>query len=383
MQAGSARNMSDRAIVREARRSHARKCSILLAVLAVLFFASLPMGGTAAVFHSFGEVADALLLWVRVSFDGTVNHIQYSTKDILDQCPAYFQVLSRLAITGIAIACGAMTALSGALYQMVFRNPIAAPTMLGVGNGVTLGVVALVLVFEGAAPFLTGFRYLFCYAGATIVLALVIGLALLIGKGRLVVVDMLLVGSVVSALAGQAIIFVTYCIFDEDAWDVFTAINEMLTVNTEPISLIVLAVALIVSIAPIALLRFKLNVVAFDEADMRLSGINPTALRGIALACATVMIISAQTHIGTIAIIALIAPYAARTWFGAEFSKQFWGAILIGAILVLACTDLSDFIGILLINNGIVLSFPVGLAANLICLPVFAWIMASQNRAWE
>ena len=381
MQAGNETAL--RIAAREERRPYLRKCCALGVVLVAVALVSLPLGTSMKTVFGFDEVVQAFALWAQVTYEGIASGAQYSTVQIMEQCPAYYQVLARLAVTVIGIACGAMTALSGALYQMVFRNPIAAPTMLGVGNGVTLGVVALVILFGTAAPYMTGFRYLFCYVGALVVLAAVVGLSLVIGKGRLVIVDMLLVGTVVSALAGQAITFFAYCVFDEDAWSVFNAINEMLDVNTEPLSLAVLAVAFAVSVIPVALLRFKLNAVAFGEADMRLSGMDPTFLRFIALACGTIMIISAQAQVGTVSMVALVAPYVARSAFGAEFTKQFWGAALLGAILVVACGDVTSLAEIAFVNAGIPLDFPLGLAANVVCLPLFAWIIAAQQRAWE
>lgn len=381
MQVGSETAL--RIAMREERRPYVRKCLALAVVLALLAIISLPLGASAKTLYGFDEVIQAFMLWAQVTVDGITSGTRYSSMDLIEQCPAYYQVLARLAITVIGILCGAMTALSGALYQMVFRNPIAAPTMLGVGNGVTLGVVALVFIFGASAPYMTGFRYLFCYAGAIAMLAAVVGLSLLIGKGRLVVVDMLLVGTIVSALAGQLITFVTYCLFDDDTWNIFNIINEMLDVSTEPLALVVLAVAFVVATIPVAFLRFKLNAVAFGEADMKLSGMDPTMLRFAALACGTIMIITAQAQIGTISMVALVAPYVARSAFGAEFTKQFWGAALLGAILVVACGDVTSLAEIAFVSAGVPLDFPIGLAANIVCLPLFAWIIAAQQRAWE
>lgn len=373
----------DSQLKRADRRSYKRKCLILLAALLVLCAVSLPLGASTKALYGFDQVLLAFRLWVQTTFDAIASGAQHSSRDLLEICPGYYQILARFAITGIGVACGAMIALSGALYQMVFRNPIAAPTMLGVGNGITLGVVVLVVVFGAAAPYMVGMRYLFCYIGAIAVLAIVVALAMALGRGHVVVVDMLLVGTVVSALVGQIVIFYAYSVFDEDTWAVFNAINEMLDVSTEPLSLVVLAISFAVSVVPVLLLRFKLNVVAFDEADMRLSGVDPTRLRFIALACGTVMIISAQVQLGTIAMVALVAPYVARSVFGAEFTKQFWGAALIGALLVVACNDVTALAEILVYSHDIYLDFPIGLAANIVCLPLFAWVIAAQNRAWE
>lgn len=374
---------ADKELVRSIRRPYLRICKALGALLAVAVLLSLPIGVTDHQVYSPSDVVGAFSTWWRVTWELVAQNVHYSATEIMGMCPGYYQILARLGVTFIAVVCGAMLALAGSLYQMVFRNPIAAPTMLGVGNGVTLGVAVLVFVYGGSALYMTGMHYLLCYLGALAVLAVVFGVSLALGKGEIVTVDMLLVGTVVSALLGQGIVFLSYCVFDEETWAIFNAVNEVLDVNTEPVSFATLAVAFLASTVPVLVLRFKMNIVAFDAAEMHLSGMNPNLLRGTALVCGTIMIIAAQVHIGTVAMVALVVPFVSRKVFGAEFSRQFWGDILIGAILIVLCEDVTSLVDMAVISTGYSLEFPIGMVANIVTLPLFAWVIAAAQRGWE
>src|SRR4030088_3712832 len=50
-----------------------------------------------------------------------------------------------------AFACGGLLALAGALLQVLLRNPLADPTILGVSGGAAAGALAAILLGIGAA----------------------------------------------------------------------------------------------------------------------------------------------------------------------------------------------------------------------------------------
>src|SRR5260221_11895545 len=50
-----------------------------------------------------------------------------------------------------AFACGGLLALAGALLQVLLRNPLADPTILGVSGGAAAGAPAAILLGSGAA----------------------------------------------------------------------------------------------------------------------------------------------------------------------------------------------------------------------------------------
>lgn len=106
----------------------------------------------------------------------------------------------------ISMACGALLALSGNIFQNVFRNPMAAPTMLGVNTGVQMALLYMTVTYEGMAVSMTAERYKLCYIGAASMLAFIMILGKLAsGRGRFAVDDLILVGVAVSQILGAVI----------------------------------------------------------------------------------------------------------------------------------------------------------------------------------
>lgn len=292
---------------------------------------------------------------------------------------AYHYAVERAGVIGITLVCAVLLAVSGMLYQAVFKNPIAGPGMLGVGSGVSLGMMLLVYLFGASASGMLTERYLYCYGlGAAILLFVVLAGRKLSGKGKpFDIVTMLLIGSILSQLIGFIVSYVTLFVMDPGTYALYYTLSEMLVVDTSLISWAFLGVAAIGSLAPIILMRFKLNALAFDEQEVRLMGLNPTRLRALALICGAIMILAAQIHCGSVAMVSLIVPFLSRSWFGCEFRKQLAGNICIGTILLLACRDIADFIPF--VGDGIAIGSVVAVAA----MPLFLMIMARHMRGWE
>ncbi len=58
----------------------------------------------------------------------------------------------RLPRTLAVVLVGAALALSGAIMQALFENPLAEPGLLGVSNGAGVGLIAAVLLGKGVLP---------------------------------------------------------------------------------------------------------------------------------------------------------------------------------------------------------------------------------------
>ena len=58
----------------------------------------------------------------------------------------------RLPRTLAVLLVGAALALSGAIMQALFENPLAEPGLLGVSNGAGVGLIAAVLLGHGVLP---------------------------------------------------------------------------------------------------------------------------------------------------------------------------------------------------------------------------------------
>lgn len=366
-------------LLQEERRALRKKLIILVAALVVLFFLSLSISVSEYEYYSPLEVLSCLGLRIQMFFqDVFTTATPLNVTQAMEIQPHYYEVMTRFGISLMTVICGVLLALAGTLYQNVFRNPIAAPTMLGVSSGINMGLIALVLLFQSSASYMTGYRYLFCYGGAILVLLVVMlsGRAVS-GRRSFSVVDMLLVGSIISQLLGTVTTYIGYFYMDDTLWEVYYLISEQIKVNTEVISYISLFTVFVVGVVPIFLLRFSLNAMSFSDTDSKFLGVNANRLRFISLVCGSIMVIAAQIHCGMIAMVSLVVPHLSRFLFGAEFKKQFFGNILIGALLLLFCRNIAAMIPFL--EDGL----PIGTVVSFVTMPIFVWMLAIQQRSWE
>lgn len=187
---------------------------------------------------------------------------------------------------------------------------------------------------------------------------------------------MILMGTIISQLLNVLILYVQANFMDDQMWgDYYLLTNATNVIG--PWMFGTLAIGGIVALVPVVLFRFKLNLISFSDEETRLLGVNPTKLRIVALTCGSLMILVAQLNAGQVAMVSLVVPFLVRALFGSEFRKQLGGNLLMGAIVLLVCGDLSTTI----IFDGLA----VGLApvVSILVLPLFVWIMALQQRSWD
>lgn len=360
-----------------------------LIVLVELIFVSLGIMGAAGQYYAFSsayatydplQVINALGERVYNTV-GPLLHLwpAHDNTYILENVPGYWAIWSRAGVVGITLLCAILLAVSGMLYQNVFKNPIAGPGMLGVSSGVNLGMMIMVALYGSAASSMLGERYLYCYGlGTAILVFVMVAGRKLSGKGRpFDIVTMMLVASILSQLLGFIVSYITLFVMDDEDYLTFYNLSQMLTVDTSLISWVACLTAFALSFIPVWLLRFKLNALAFEEEEVRMMGLDFTRLRAIALICGAIMILAAQIHTGMVSMVSLIVPFLSRSWFGVEFRKQLTGNICIGTILLLACRDICDLIPF--VGDGLA----IGSIVSVVAMPLFVVIMAKQMRGWE
>lgn len=298
---------------------------------------------------------------------------------IRDNVPGYWGVWERAGVVGITLVCGALLAVSGMLYQNVFKNPIAGPSMLGVSSGVSLGVMVLVIMYGATATAMVQQRYVLCYAfGAAILVFVIAAGRKLSGKGRpFDIMTMLLIGSILSQFLGFIVSYVTLFVMEEDDYLVFYTISQMLVVDNSALSWLALGIASLAAFIPVYLMRYKMNALAFDEEEMRMLGVNATLIRAIALICGGIMILAAQIHVGMVGMVTLIVPFLARRWFGCEFGKQLAGSVCLGMIVLLACRDIADLIPF--VGDGLA----IGSVVSVVALPLFVVVVSKSMKEWK
>ena len=320
----------------------------------------------------------ALRLWVAQVLQQPLYLDRF---DIIDGCPFYYETLIRLRNSLVTAGAGAAVCLGGAVFQTMFKNPLASPNILGISTGVNLGNALFIMAYTTQSLAMMGRRYVYCYACAAVLVVLVVGAGKLAGRhvGRFSVVDMLIVGSLVSQFGNVLALYYQYKITEID-YTLLTVYQELslgIYVLTGLQDMLLFAGGLAVSLTPVLLLRFRLNGTALDDERAAAMGLRPGALRAVGMVCGSVLALTALIHCGDMGILSMAIPCVCRMGRGADFRKVcLWSACLGGSIL-LFCRSVCSMIYV----AG--MAMPVNFAISLVVLPAFVLAISKQRSAFE
>ena len=362
----------------DARKLRAKCLAFGVALAVVTLFALCISGSYSWRIYSPLEVIDSFGRWFSMMFSQITGSSSYADIRASYIATVYAPDIMAHSLTVLKyLLCGAILAVAGMLYQNAFRNPIAAPSMLGVSSGINLVLVLMVLAFGSNVYAHLEIYYLGSYAAGILTLILVLlGGKWISGKGQFNVVNMILIGTILSQLMGVITTYVQNVTMNSDTWLVYY--NMQAAVGVESIyTWISVIVGAIAAFIPIFLFRFKLNLISFSDAETKLLGVNPNKLRILALSCGSLMVLTAQINTGQVAMASLVVPFVVRAVFGAEFRKQLAGNILVGALLILVCGCISDYV---LIWGTTV---DLGSIVSIIAMPLFVWMLSVRQRSWE
>ena len=150
--------------------------------------------------------AALLILAAAILLSLCAGRYPLTPADLLSGDEMSWKVLMVLRVprTIMAVTAGAGLAFAGSVYQLLFRNPLAAPDIIGVSSGASVGASVSILFFGGGL--LTNTLLAFT-GGLTAV-----GLALLLARGgdRRNTATFVLAGIAVNALAEAAVMFLKY-----------------------------------------------------------------------------------------------------------------------------------------------------------------------------
>ena len=282
-----------------------------------------------------------------------------------------FDLILRLRIPRIIMAfiIGSALGLSGALFQLVLKNPLADGFTTGVSSSAALGAVVSIslgfpIVSVPAIAFLSG----------------LLGLSLVykISKNSsgLNPVTMILAGIVINIIASSIISFLKYY-FDESVGSiVFWLMGGFYQFELDKI-LIVLLITLTCFIF-FYKNGVKLNVLAFDELSATNMGVNFKFYRNISFIGAALLAALAVSFSGIIAFVGLIVPHIVRGTFGSDMKKVILYSSVLGADLTL----ISDTVSRTVIPSGSEL--PVGIITSIVGGGFFIYILIrKKEQIWN
>ena len=262
-----------------------------------------------------------------------------------------------------AFIVGAMLAVAGALLQVLLRNPLADPYILGISGGAA--VAALFAMAAGAGSFIISGSAAF---GAIISVFLVFGLAR--GRGTWSSSRLLLTGVVVAAGWGAIISFILAISPERNLRGMlFWLMGDMSYAGTPGWSIAILIVGLLACL----LIARDLNLLARGELQASALGVNVKLVRLLVYFIASLLTATAVSLAGSVGFVGLVVPHLIRLICRADHRVLIPIAALFGGSLLLFADTLARTI---LAPQQL----PVGVLTALLGVPVFL-ILLQRNAA--
>ena len=275
------------------------------------------------------------------------------------------QILLELRIPRMSTAfiTGALLGIAGALMQVLLRNPLADPYILGVSGGAS--VAALLAIMAGASGMMLSGS---AFAGALLSTLLVFTLAH--GRGNWDSNRLLLTGVVLAAGWG-AVISLLLAISPGTQLHgmLFWLMGDLGFSRTPLIGSLVLLFLLPVTLA----ISPSLNLLARGELPAASLGVTVGRLRTTIYVLASLATASAVTQAGNIGFVGLIAPHMLRLLGARDHRLLIPGVALLGGTLLL----LADAISRLIIEPR---QLPVGVLTALLGVPLFLLLLFRSRQ---
>ena len=263
-----------------------------------------------------------------------------------------------------AFACGGLLATAGALMQVLLRNPLADPYILGISGGAAVGALGAITL--GAAAFWVDAS---AFAGALTAMLVVFGLAH--GDGSWTQTRLLLTGVIVAAGCGAAVSLMLALAPDTRVMSMlFWMMGDASAAARPWPALLVLALALVV-VLPYAR---DLNVLARGELSARALGVQVGHLRIALYVLASLLTATAVTLLGSVGFVGLIVPHLVRLALGNDQRVLIPAAALAGGTLL----TLADTAARTVMAPQ---QLPVGVLTALIGVPVFLFLLSRSPRS--
>jgi iron complex transport system permease protein len=331
---------------------------LLLLMLAILI--SIAVG---AVFIPPAVVA-RMLLSLLPGIDLSINWSE-SFSAIVYQIRLPHTVL--IALTGAALAG------SGAVFQGVFRNPLADPYLIGVASGAGLGAVLGLAM--NLPPGLGGLYIvpIAAFIGALLTIAIVYNLARV---GRSVpTTTLILAGVAVSAFATSLSSFLMLRSNEELRRAFSWLLGGAIMGGWAPV--FASLPYILIGLALISISGHTLNVLQFGEEQAQQLGLSVERAKLVLILAASLTTAAAVAFAGIIGFIGLIVPHLVRFLWGADYRRLVPLSIIGGSVALL----LADVLARTILAPQ---TIPVGIVTALAGAPFFLWILrrAKDQAYW-
>ena len=273
----------------------------------------------------------------------------------------------RLPRTVMALIAGVGLGIAGSVYQIIFKNPLASPDIIGIAGDANLGAaVAIVSVStSGMIAIAAG-----AFWGGLI--AVVCVMLLVKATRSRSTSTYVLAGIVINAISKAVIMALKYFADPENElaameyWEMGTFGNTTLS------KLLSILPMFLIGLAGILLLRRQIELMSLSDNECRALGVRLRPVRAAVLALSTLMVGSIISVTGLISFAGLIAPHTARLMLRRNDSTTIIMSGLVGAFVVLT----ADILARVLYSAEL----PISILTTVIGVPILIYFLCARGK---
>jgi len=319
------------------------------------------------------EIGIGLCILLSVCFLCTLIGSEPISLDSIRENPQHAQIFFEVRIPRLILAMliGAALACAGAVFQVLLRNPLADPYILGISSGAGLGTILAALAGLTWTGWGLSTVSLFSFFGAMATA----GLVWWIGRftGRTSGTGLLLAGVVVNAFFSAFIMFLTSIArSDQIQTTVFWLMGYLKSYEQTQV-LVVCGLLILTAIAVLFRISPQLNILSLGSTQARSLGVLPERIFLIAFIAAALMTAVAVSLSGLVGFVGLIVPHMARLLLGSDHRRLIPWCAVGGALFV----AVADTIARVIITQA---QLPVGIITAMTGGPFFLILLIRQSR---
>lgn len=265
-----------------------------------------------------------------------------------------------------AALLGMSLSVAGAVFQMIFGNPLVEPGFLGVSQGASFGAAFSIIFLSNTAWMVQTSAAVFALLG--------LGLSYLLARRVRMggwVLRLVLAGIAVSALFSSGLGVLKYIAdpLSQLPEITFWMLGGLWSITWKKFFFILPAV--IIGLLIVYRMRWRINILSLSDETAFSLGAAPGRERTLVLVASVIAVSAVISVAGMVGWVGLIIPHIARRIFGADARYVLPASMLIGATFSIFCDDL----GRLLYSGEI----PLGILTSLLGAAIFMILMMRQT----
>jgi iron complex transport system permease protein len=300
---------------------------------------------------------------LRSSNDQLINHLLWNI---------------RLPRTVAALLAGSGLALSGSIMQILLKNPLAAPSTLGVSQGAAFGAACAIILLGSGQTFSTGNEAVLltsrsitaacAFGGAAFSIAVILLIASL---RQLTSEALILSGVAMAAFFSACTMLLQYFANDlQVAATLFWTFGDLGKAGWHENGL--MGLLLLLTTGLVLYKGWCLNSLQWGDEVARTLGVHTSRLRLIGLLMTCLLTAVTTAFLGIIAFIGLMAPHLIRPLIGGDQRFLLPASALCGALLLL----LADILSRVIMAPVVI---PVGIITSFAGAPLFLFLLLRRS----